>query len=130
MGKPVSHDLQSRLVAAEAGGLSRRAAAARCGVSAASAIRWVRASRSIGTIAPKPQGGDTRSHRIEAFRDVILSAINARKNASLVELADLLRGRAHPERTTAVHTRRMRERLHRSRIRARLIGLRSKTDPC
>lgn len=91
MGKPLSVDLRSRLVAAVAGGLSCRAAAERFGVSASSAIRWVSASRCTGRIAPKPQGGDTRSHHIEAFRDVILAAIEAQKDVSLVELAELLR---------------------------------------
>jgi transposase len=47
--------------------------------------------RSTGTIDPKPQGGDTRSHHIEVFADVILAAIEAQKDVSLVELAELLR---------------------------------------
>ncbi|WP_421989062.1 winged helix-turn-helix domain-containing protein [Roseococcus sp.] len=91
MGKPLSVDLRSRLVAAVANGLSRRAAAGRFGVSAASAIRWVAASTSTGTIAPKPQDGNTCSHHIEAFADVILAAIEAQKDVSLIELAELLR---------------------------------------
>ena len=93
MGKPLSIDLRSRLVAAVAGGLSRRAAAECFGVSAASAVRWVHACNTTGTVSPKPQGGDTRLHHIEAFGDVILTAIEARKDISLVELADLLRAK-------------------------------------
>jgi hypothetical protein len=38
----------------------------------------------------RPQGGDKRSHRIEAYRDVILGAIEADVDISLVELADML----------------------------------------
>jgi transposase len=91
MGKPLSTDLRSRLVTAVAGGLSRRAAAERFGVSAASAVRWARAMDTTGTVEAKPQGGDTRSHRIEAFGGVILGAIAAQKDISLVELAELLR---------------------------------------
>jgi len=91
MGKPLSVDLRSRLVAAVAGGMSRRAAAERFGVAAASAVRWVHASNTTGAICAKPQGGDTRSHHIEAYRDVILAAIEARKDITLVELAELLR---------------------------------------
>jgi transposase len=91
MGKPLSTDLRSRLVAAVAGGLSRRAAAQRFGVSAASAVRWVHASNTTGSVCAKPQGGDTRSHHVEAFSHVILAAVEARKDISLVELADLLR---------------------------------------
>ena len=91
MGKPLSTDLRSRLVTAVAGGLSRRAAAERFGVSAASAVRWVRAVSMTGTVEAKPQGGDMRSHRVEAFGAVILGAIAAQKDISLVELAALLR---------------------------------------
>ena len=91
MGKPLSTDLRSRLVTAVAGGLSRRAAAERFGVSPASAVRWVQAVNMTGSVEAKPQGGDTRSRRIEAFRDVILGAVQAQKDISLVELAELLR---------------------------------------
>ena len=91
MGKPLSTDLRSRLIAAVADGLSRRAAAARFGVSAASAVRWVHACNTTGAVCAKPQGGDTHSHHIEAFHDVILVAIEARQDITLVELADMLR---------------------------------------
>ena len=91
MGKPLSVDLRCRLVAAVAGGLSRRAAAERFGVSPASAVRWVQAVNTTGSVEAKPQGGDTRSRRIEAFGAVILGAIEAQKDISLVELAELLR---------------------------------------
>ena len=93
MGKPLSTDLRSRLVSAVAGGLSRRAAARRFGVSAASAVRWVQANNITGSVCAKPQGGDTRSHHVEAFSDTILSAVEAQKDISLVELAALLRTR-------------------------------------
>jgi hypothetical protein len=39
----------------------------------------------------KPQGGDKRSHRIEGYRDIILAAIEAQVDITLVELADMLR---------------------------------------
>ena len=91
MGKPLSLDLRSRLVAAVSGGMSRRRAAERFGVSAASAVRWVAAINMTGSVEAKPQGGDTRSHRIEAFSTVILATVAARKDISLVELAELLR---------------------------------------
>ena len=80
MGKPLSVDLRSRLVSAVAGGLSRRAAGERFGVSAASAIRWVHASNTTGTLEAKPQGGDMRSHHIEVFGPVILAAIEAQEH--------------------------------------------------
>ena len=90
MGKPLSMDLRSRLIAAVAGGMSRRAAADRFGVAAASAVRWVFAVNTTGAICAKPQGGDTRSHHIEAYREVILAAIEAQKDITRVELAGLL----------------------------------------
>jgi len=91
MGKTLSLDLRTRLVAAVSQGMSRRGAAERFGVSAASAVRWVGAINTTGSVAAKPQGGDTRSHRIEAFSAVILAAVTAQKDISLVELAELLR---------------------------------------
>ena len=42
MAKSLSEDLRARVIAAVEGGLSRRAAAARFGIGAASAVRWVR----------------------------------------------------------------------------------------
>jgi transposase len=71
--------------------LSRRAAAARFGVGAASAIRWVREWRETGTTCAKPQGGDRRSHRIEAYRDVILAVVEKQTDITLVEMAEMLR---------------------------------------
>jgi transposase len=91
MARPLSEDLRTRLIAAVEGGMSRRAAAERFGVAAASAIRWVRAWRTTGATQAKPQGGDKRSHRIEAYRDVVLAAIDTQVDITLVELADMLR---------------------------------------
>lgn len=90
MAKPLSEDLRGRLVAAVEAGLSRRAAAERFGVAAASAVRWVRQWRTTGAVRPKRQGGDQRSHRIEAYRRVILAAIEAKADITLVEIAAML----------------------------------------
>jgi transposase len=91
MAKSLSEDLRARVIAAVDGGLSRRAAAARFGVAAASAIRWVREWRETGVVCAKPQGGDQRSHRIEVWRDIILAAIEKQVDITLVELTQLLR---------------------------------------
>lgn len=91
MTKPISEDLRSRVIASVDGGLSRRAAAERFGVAAASAVRWVREWRESGSTRAKPQGGDMRSGRIEAHRDVILGAIEEQVDITLVELAEMLR---------------------------------------
>ncbi len=81
MAKTLSRDLRGRVIAAVEAGASRRAAADRFGVGVATAIRWVRVV---------PKGGDLRSHRIEAFRTVILEAIEGRKDITLAELAAML----------------------------------------
>lgn len=91
MARALSEDLRMRLITAVEGGMSRRAAAERFGVAAASAVRWVRAWKETGSAKARAQGGDKRSHRIEAFRDVILGAIDAQVDITLAELADLLR---------------------------------------
>lgn len=91
MTKSISEDLRSRVISAVDGGLSRRAAAERFGVAAASAVRWVREWRETGSTRAKPQGGDMRSRRIEAHRDVILGAIEEPVDITLVELAEMLR---------------------------------------
>jgi transposase len=91
MTKSLSEDLRSRVIAAVDGGLSRRAAAGRFGIAAASAVRWVREWRESGVTRAKPQGGDKRSRRIEAYREVILAAIEGQDDITLVELAEFLK---------------------------------------
>jgi transposase len=91
MAGALSCDLRSRVLAAVDAGMSRRSAAERVGVGIATAIRWVRAWRDEGRRTALPMGGDVRSHRIEAFRDVILQAVEGQKDITLAELADMLR---------------------------------------
>jgi transposase len=71
--------------------MSRRAAAERFGVSAASAVRWVHTWRETGGRAAKRQGGDRRSERIEANRGVILGAIEEKIDLTLTEITEMLR---------------------------------------
>lgn len=86
MGKPFPIDLRVEALAAVDAGVSRRAAADRLGVSAASVIRWDLARRERGDLAPKPQGGDQRSNRIETQADFILSLVEARGDITLEEI--------------------------------------------
>ena len=86
MGQPLSMDLRSRLLTAIDGGMSCRAAAARFGVAPSTAIRWQAQRRDSGDFAPKPQGGDMRSRRVEERREDILAVWEARKDISLGEL--------------------------------------------
>ena len=90
MARALSVDLRDRVVAAIAGGLSRRQAAARFGVSAASAIRWQQLASRQGTPAPKQQGGDRRSGKIEAHAWLILDAYEVTPDITLAELQALL----------------------------------------
>jgi transposase len=90
MAETLSEDLRRRVIMAVEAGASRRAAAERFGIGVATAIRWVRMFRTTGILAALPKGGDLRSDRIEAFRDVILAAIEAQKDVTLVELAAML----------------------------------------
>jgi len=85
MARSLSQDLRSRVIAAVDGGMSRRAAAERFGIGIATAIRWLRDWRVHGRATAL--GGDLRSHRIEAFAPVILAAIEAEVDITLVELA-------------------------------------------
>jgi transposase len=90
MAKPLSEDLRVRVIQAVEGGMSRRAAAERFEISAASAVRFVKAWRERGTKRAKRQGGDRRSHRIEAHHEFILSAIEAKPDLTLEEIAKML----------------------------------------
>jgi transposase len=91
MARALSQDLRSRVIAAVDGGMTRRAAAERFGIGVATAIRWLRTWRAEGRATAMRMGGDVRSQRIEAFRDLILATVEAEKDISLVELADMLR---------------------------------------
>ena len=92
MGQPLSMDLRARLLAAVDDGMSRRAAAARFGVAPSTAIRWQSQRTVTGSFAPKPQGGDMRSHRIEERRDEVLALWEARQDITLEELRVALAG--------------------------------------
>lgn len=92
MGQPLSMDLRTRLLAAIDAGTSCRAAAARFGVAPSTAIRWQAQRRATGSFAPKPQGGDMRSHCIEERREDILALWEARKDITLEELRVQLAG--------------------------------------
>lgn len=78
-------------VRAVEGGVSRRAAAERFGISVASALRFVREWRENGTTKPKRQGGDQRSQRIEEYHNAIISAIEAKPDMTLVEISEMLK---------------------------------------
>jgi transposase len=79
-------DLRARVLAAIAGGASGRQAAERFGVSAASVSRWRMREREQGDAQPRAQGGDRKSHRIDAHQATILTLLKATPYITIEEL--------------------------------------------
>src|SRR4051812_29768306 len=76
MAKPYSMDLRERAVAAVLEeGMSCHAAAARFGVAASSAIKWVRRVRETGSAAPGQMGGHKPNILSGANRDWLLERV-------------------------------------------------------
>ncbi|HWY80969.1 MAG TPA: helix-turn-helix domain-containing protein, partial [Roseiarcus sp.] len=88
MAEPLSMDLRRRVLAAIAAGVSGRSAGRRLGVSAPSVSRWRALERTQGDAAPRPVGGDHRSHRTEVHAAAISSAIEAAPDLTLEELRE------------------------------------------
>ena len=86
MSSALSVDLRQRVVGIVAACASRHKAAERFGVSRASASRWCQRFARDGHVAPKPMGGDQRSHQIEARADLIVSLYEAQPGIYLHEL--------------------------------------------
>ena len=93
MPSPLSVDLRQRVVAFMSAGASCREAAARFGVSAASASRWAARARQDGHVAPRPMGGDRHSHHVEAHSRLILATLRRKPALFLRELRDDLGAR-------------------------------------
>jgi transposase len=93
MAKALSIDLRDRVIRAVASGISRRQAAERFDVSASSAIRWCALKEASGSAAPKRQGADCLSGRIEAHATLILRLVDEIPDITLVALQRQLAGR-------------------------------------
>ena len=88
MTRPLSNDLRRRVVRAVVdGGMSRRGAARRFGIAPSTAIKWVSAWRRTGSYRSRAQGGDRRSHRIEARAEVVLARVEETPDMTLAEIA-------------------------------------------
>ena len=91
MPNPLSQDLRHRIVdAVEAGG-SLRGVAVRYNVSPSSVSNISRLWRATGSIAPKPVGGDRRSHETEAHGARILALVSQTPDITLDEIRAVLR---------------------------------------
>ena len=97
MTKPLDLDLRLRVVGAIDAGMSRRAAADRFEIAPSAAVKWHQLWQRTGSVEPRPQGGDKRSKRIEAFAEVILALVADTPDITLVEIAERLE-RDHDER--------------------------------
>ena len=86
MPAALSLDLRVRVLAAVAQGLSHRQAGQRFGVSAASVSRWCALERERGEARARSTGGDRRSARIEAHKDMILAMIEGTSDMAIEEL--------------------------------------------
>ena len=62
-------------------------------------------------IMARPKGSDLRSHRIEAYREVILGAVAAWVGITLVELAEMLSGRSVFDTGSGMKSRRQQDHL-------------------
>ncbi len=100
MGKSSSSDLRDRIVGAIERGGSRRAAARRFGVSAATAVRLAQRKARTGSVAPARQGRPPGSGRLAAHVAALVAWVEAEGDVTMPELAARLlaeRGvKAHP----------------------------------
>jgi transposase len=103
MAQALSMDLRSRLLSAVDAGMSCRGAAARFGVASSTAIRWQALRRDTGGFAPRPQGGDMRSRRVEERGDDILALWEVRKDITLEELRTGLAETGLPVSVAGLH---------------------------
>jgi transposase len=87
MGVCRSDDLRDRVVAAVAGGSSRRAAAERFSVSASSAIRWAERAASEGSPAPRKQGRPAGKGPLVEHLDYLIGVVEAKPDITMPELA-------------------------------------------
>lgn len=85
MGAARSIDLRERVVGEIAAGMSRRQAAARFKVSAASAVRWAALEKETGAVEPRPRGGKPRSP-LEGHAAWLLELVQREPFLTLAEL--------------------------------------------
>jgi transposase len=95
MGKALSVDLRTRVLAAVGQGATHREVAARFGVSAASVSRWRALQGAQGDLRPGPLGGDRRSARVEKQAHVIVGLLEQMRDATIEELRAALGAQGH-----------------------------------
>lgn len=87
MGRPYSEDLRERVLK-ETERTSARRAAARFGISAATAVRWAARAR-LGERSARPWGG-RRGSRLDAHAEFVEAMIQDRRDITLDEMVERL----------------------------------------
>jgi transposase len=90
MAKPYSQDLRNRVIdAVERGGMSRRKAAERFGISESAAIKWLGRVRDLGVRTALAMGG-RRPSVLAAHRGFVEAALTLKPDSTLQALCDRL----------------------------------------
>ena len=89
MPRPYSEDLRERIVGAVEGGVSRRSAARRFGVSVSCVIKLVQRSRQTGSVAPGQIGG-WRDYALAEHEALVHRLVKAQPDMILDELREAL----------------------------------------
>jgi len=105
MAGAYSQDLRDRVIdAVVRGGMSRRAAAARFGVSESSAIKWVQRFERSGSRAASKMGGYLRP-RLEPHREFLAALRSEKADITLQALCDRLLAERGVRADTAMMSR-------------------------
>lgn len=89
MSRAYSADLRGRVIDAVAAGGSARGAAARFGVGAATAVRWVRRWRETGERTARRQGHPGYS-KLDTYEPFLLELVAAKVDITLEEMRQRL----------------------------------------
>ena len=89
MAGSYSVDLRQRVIDAIEGGVPGRAVARRFAIGESTAGAWHRRWRATGEIRPGRRGGRAGS-KLDAFEGIILGLVEARRDITLVEIAESL----------------------------------------
>lgn len=89
MPHPLSNDLRERVVAFVEAGHSRHEAAVHFGTSVSFAVNLMKRWRATGSVEPRRRGG-FRHGKLGPHQDFILTAVAARSDITMPELAERL----------------------------------------
>ncbi len=90
MPKALSIDLRTRVAALIESGVSRRAAGARFGISASSAVLFARLSAERGDVSCRPMGRPLGSGKLSAHVDFLVEVVESIPDITGPELAAAL----------------------------------------